>query len=255
MRNLENKLVSVLVYFTDVSQIQELDYSLLTLIGQWHRPLEFRVLCVDLSDEERYSVEKLLANYQNMDEISVAISDVTLAGASLSDIFNSELGKLKGRYVGFLRAQDYLYPNAYQHLLEKLEEENAQIAFGSIRLSNAKKQETHFYYIDSKSKEAYSARDIKTILDQPFYPIHSILIDRSDILLGELFFSVNSENFSIQSLNPRLFTKYKVSFLNPSKIIGETVFFSESDGDKAGANSQNTSFWRRVCRGIWPGKS
>ena len=255
MRKLENNLVSVLVYFTDFSQIQELDYSLLTLIGQWHRPLEVRILCTDMPDEEQCFVKKLLANYQNMDGISIAISDATRTEATPSDIFDSELSKLKGRYVAFLRAQDYLYPNAYQHLLEKLVEENVRIAFGSIRLSNAKKQATHFYYMDSKSKKVYHAKDIQSILDQSFYPIHSMLIDRSDVLLEESFFSDNTENFSIQSLNPQLFTKYKVSFLNPSKMIGETVLFSDNDGKKAGVNSQNTSFWRRICRRIWPENS
>lgn len=227
MRKLENNLVSVLVYFTDFSQIQELDYSLLTLIGQWHRPLEIRVLCAHLSDCERDSIKKLIVNYQDSDQFSVTVSETTSNNTNLSDCFNVELEKLKGRYVSFIRVPDYLYPNAYQHLLEKLEKENAEIAFGSIVLSRAQRQPTHLYYIDSKTKETYNAKDIKTVLDQPFYPIHSILIDRNKLSTGEIFFASSVEKVSICSLNPQFLSQYKVSFLDPKKVIGETIFSND----------------------------
>lgn len=63
MNELENKLVSVLVYFNDIAQIQELDYSILTLMGQWYRPLEIHIFCAHLSDRERESIKKLIVNH------------------------------------------------------------------------------------------------------------------------------------------------------------------------------------------------
>lgn len=157
----------------------------------------------------------------------MTVSETTSNDASLSDSFNVELGRLKGRYVSFIRVPDYLYPNAYQHLFEELEEKNAEIAFGSIVLSRAQRQSTHFYHIDSKTKETYNAKNIKTILDQPFYPIHSILIDRKRLSTGKIFFGSNAEKFSICSLNPQFLTKEKVSFWDPRRVIGETIFFND----------------------------
>ena len=180
----DGQYVSTILRLHDPKRLDRLELALMSLCGQRHPFLAPVIALQDFSDVDERKVRDAAARLPWPEEARAA-EIVNLRNLPKGDhrakLLNAGLAAARGAYVGFLDFDDYLYPNAYSSLIERMTISGNSAAFGRVVIAE----------IDPKSLSGacVSKRPFPTprhkshFLADNAYPIHSFLM-KQEIVTG-----------------------------------------------------------------------
>ena len=115
----ENETISVIIPVYNVEKF--LDKCIRSVVEQTYKNLEI-ILVDDGSPDQCGTICDLWA------EKDVRIQVIHKANGGLSDARNAGLDIASGAYIGFVDSDDYIHPEMYQRLYEKLKKYDAELA-------------------------------------------------------------------------------------------------------------------------------
>ena len=216
---------SVIVRCHDINCIKEMDYCFFSLLGQSYRPLEVVVVCQSFREPELQKVEQLVRNYYGYTGVEWVVRNIELdrPGDYRSRLLNEGIAAATGQYLSFLDYDDAIYPETYSLLIRTLCDESVAIAFGRIVISVTEPGASYRQYTDRHDEWFVGRQTKQQLFAQNFCPIHSFVIDRTQIDPGDLFFAEEATRFEDYHFLLRIVARYPASFTQMSKIIGQYV--------------------------------
>jgi len=185
--------VDCIVRFHDIRRLTELERCVFSLVGQHYRPLHIILVLQRFSPAEVEatrgalaplfllpSAPKLSVHNWNEDGIADARTHLLNRGVELAD----------GRYLAFLDYDDVLFPEAYATLVTRLREQEAAIAFASVKVMRIEPYD-HFFYTIGPGVPSFNGKDLMDLFRSNFCPIHSYLIDRGQVSSEILVFDTS----------------------------------------------------------------
>jgi glycosyltransferase involved in cell wall biosynthesis len=138
------------------------------------------------------------------------------------------LKNAQGRYVAFLDYDDVLYPEAYELIVGRLKEGGAAIAFATVRVMRVEPYDEFFYVAREITPSPFSGSNLIDLFRQNFCPIHSYVIDRSqipnDVLFDEVTFTLEED----YDLLLRICARFQSDFSLVKTQVGD--YFYKTDG-------------------------
>lgn len=178
-----NQQLDCIVRFHDVRRLAELERCVFSLVGQRYRPLNIILVLQRFSDEEVAATKAALAPLLRLpDAPTLSIQNWNEEGVTDARTFllNRGLDVAEGRYLAFLDYDDVLFPEAYELLVSKLREQEAAIAFASVQAMGVEVYD-QFYYMVGPQVPPYKGKNLTDLFESNFCPIHSYVIDRSQV--------------------------------------------------------------------------
>ncbi|MBX7198839.1 MAG: glycosyltransferase family 2 protein [Rhodospirillaceae bacterium] len=221
--------IDVVVRIHAVDRMAELNRCVFSLVSQTYRPL--RIIVVT----QRFSAEALAATKAALSplltgEEGVALDIINWAEAEPADarsvLLNLGVQNAQGRYLAYLDYDDALYPDAYELLIGKLRETGAAIAFASVRIMRLHVH-GHFFYT-AERLASFKGNTLIDLFRSNFCPIHSYVIDRSQVAPEALTFNANLLMEEDYDVLLRICARYPSDF----SLIGTDVgdYYYKTDG-------------------------
>jgi hypothetical protein len=169
--------VSTIVRLHDPARIHRLELALMSLCGQRYPFLSPVIVLQDFSASDEARVQETATRLPWKSEVE-SPEIVNLRGLGTGDhrskLLNAGLEAATGRYIGFLDFDDYLYPDAYSRLIERIRLSGKKAAFGAVSIAEMDRnpggacQAKHPF--PRASSKYYFFRE-------NCYPIHSFLLE------------------------------------------------------------------------------
>ena len=197
VRILRDALVTVMadqldtvVRFHDVRRLPELVRCIFSLAVQTYRPLRI-ILTL-----QRFSVDDLattkaalepLFDLKDMPALSIINWNEAEPVDARAALLNVGVQAAQGRYLAFLDFDDVLYPEAYELLVARLKLTGAVIAFAKVRVIGLHVYQ-RFFYPSKVISLPVSGSSLADLFRVNFCPLHSYVIDRSQVSADILWF-------------------------------------------------------------------
>lgn len=182
-----------IVRFHDPRRLPELERCIFSLVGQRYRPINIILVLQRFSPDEVAATEAALAPVLQLPD-APTLTVVDWDGAPVRDarthLLNAGLEAAQGRYLAFLDYDDVLFPEAYELLVGQLRKSGAAIAFASVQVMQIEVHR-HFFYTTGTRAAPYKGETLADLFKSNFCPIHSYLIDRSQIPAETLHFDTS----------------------------------------------------------------
>src|ERR1044072_95632 len=251
--------IDVIVRVHDPKRSCELDRALFSLVNQSFCPVHPIIVAQDFSDSALMELRGLINKHDwTFEQISPTIINVKSASTEdqRSRLLNVGLAHTRYRFFGILDFDDYIYGDAYQYLISEALRDGAAIAFGGIEVNHVRVFSDHTYTW-RKVRDAFHGQSLDDLLNSNFCPIHSFVVDRAAVDLGDFFFVENLTILEDYDFFLRICSKYKSNFQSRSRSIGvynwrleggnSTEFFHGS----AVNDPRNKLEWAKAVRRIW----
>lgn len=175
--------IDCIVRFHDSRRLLELERCMFSLIGQRYRPLRIVLVTQRFTSDEQHRVRAVLAPLLALPEApELVLCDWAHRDPpdARTELLNMGLQAATGRYIAFLDYDDTLFPEAYELLISRLHDSAASIAFASVRTVSA---DVHadFVHVSRHVRAPFGGTGLKDLFQGNFCPIHSYLIDRSNL--------------------------------------------------------------------------
>jgi Glycosyl transferase family 2 len=228
---IETSQLDVIVRFHDIRRLSELERCVFSLVGQAYRPLHIILALQRFSADSLRATRTVIAPLLEV-ENAPQLSLLNWEGAQPVDaralLLTLGLKNATGHYVAFLDYDDVLYPEAYKLLVERLKESGAAIAFATVRVMRVEPYEQFLYVADEFVPPPFSGSNVVDLFKQNFCPIHSYVIDRSqipaDVLFDETTFSLEED----YDLLLRICARFRSDFTLVKTQIGD--YYYKADG-------------------------
>jgi Glycosyl transferase family 2 len=175
--------IDTIVRFHDDRRIAELKRCVFSLAGQTYRPLRI-VLVLQRFDADRIeAVEKALGPLlEGRDAPQLPIVNMTDPDPAdaRSVLLNLGIANATGKYLAFLDYDDVLYPEAYEMMIGRLKDTGAAIAFAKVRVMRVDVYD-EFFYAKERVIPSFSGSDLLDLFHNNYCPLHSYVIDRSQV--------------------------------------------------------------------------
>jgi hypothetical protein len=179
VQELNKGYVSTILRLHCPTGISRLELALFSLCGQRHRAIEPIVVLQNFGDRDEQAVRLLAQRLPWADEVRgpLVINVTNLPeGDHRARLMNIGIDSSTGEFLAFLDYDDYLYPNAYEVLLTRLERKGIAAAIGGTILAKMDPESAGGYV---NKKRPFSIRRHKLgFFHRNLYPIHSIVLKR-----------------------------------------------------------------------------
>jgi Glycosyl transferase family 2 len=230
LREADRAGVDTIVRFHDPARVDELRRCIFSLVAQRHRPLHVIVALQRFGRDEAARTREALAPLfalRGAPELTLLDFDRPEPRDARSELLNMGLAAARSRFVGFLDYDDVLYPDAYERLLERMLDTNAAIAFASVRVVRVDVHE-HFQFTRGVVTEPFSGSSLDDLFRANFCPIHSYLIDRTQVPPDVLWFDSSLAWTEDYDLLLRICARFRSDFSLLGVEIGDYVY--KTDG-------------------------
>lgn len=175
--------IDTVVRFHDARRLGELKRCIFSLVGQTYRPLRIILVLQRFNGEQIEAVEHALApllEAQDAPQLSIVnLTDPEPADAR-SVLLNLGVENAQGKYLAFLDYDDVLYPEAYEMMIGRLKDTGAAIAFAKVRVMRVDVYDA-FFFTKERVIPPFSGSDLLDLFHNNFCPLHSYVIDRSQV--------------------------------------------------------------------------
>lgn len=223
------ELIDTVVRFHDTRRLPELTRAIFSLASQTYRPLRI-VLAVQRFSEADIALTKAALHPLIADEPDLELTVVNWPEPEPRDarsvLLNIGVREAIGRYLAFLDYDDVIYPEAYELLAARLHSTRAAIAFASVRTMRLEVFD-QFFYTDG-AVPPFGGKNLIDLFGSNFCPLHSYLIDRSQVQPDLLAFQPTLTIEEDYDVLLRICARYRSDF----KLIGTQIgdYYYKSDG-------------------------
>jgi hypothetical protein len=175
--------IDTVVRFHDIHRLAELKRCVFSLAGQTYRPVRIILALQRFNGEQIEAVEQALGPLlEGRDAPQLAIVNLTdpEPADARSVLLNLGVANATGKYLAFLDYDDVLYPEAYEMMIGRLRDTGAAIAFAKVRVMRVDVYD-EFFYTRERVIPPYSGSDLLDLFHNNFCPLHSYVIDRSQV--------------------------------------------------------------------------
>lgn len=232
----QDNMLDAIVRFHDLQRLPELERCMFSLVGQSYRPLHIILVVQRFSEGDVRVMRDALApllKIENAPDMSILNWEEPQPIDARSVLLNLGLSRARGRYVAFLDYDDVLYPEAYQILIERLQESGAAIAFAAVRAMSLQPYDQFFHSLRELVPN-YAGSNLADLFRNNFCPIYSYIIDRSQIS-GDIFYFepdlVFEEDYDLLL---RICAQFRSDFTLVNTKIGEYFFKTDRSNTSAG---------------------
>jgi hypothetical protein len=222
--------VDTVVRFHDDRRIAELKRCVFSLVGQTYRPLRIVLALQRFAPHQVYAVEQALGPLlEGRDAPELAIVNLTdpEPADARSVLLNLGIRSATGKYLAFLDYDDVLYPEAYEMMIGRLRDTGAAVAFARVRVMRLDVYD-QFFYTREQVNPPYSGSDLLDLFHNNFCPLHSYVIDRSQVP-GEMLTLVTTMTLEEDyDLLLRICAAYPSDFTLSATDIGD--YYYKTDG-------------------------
>lgn len=190
MTHAMSEQIDTVVRFHDLRRLAELKRCVFSLVGQTYRPLRIVLALQRFRGEEIDAVEQAMAPFiEGRDAPQLAIVNLTdpEPADARSVLLNLGVQNATGKYIAFLDYDDVLYPEAYEMMIGRLKDTGAAIAFAKVRVMRVDVY-NEFFYTKERVNPPFSGADLLDLFHNNFCPLHSYVIDRSQLPADMLSF-------------------------------------------------------------------
>lgn len=182
--------IDTVVRFHDARRLAELKRCIFSLVGQTYRPVRIILVLQRFNGEQIEAVEHALAPLLEADD-APQLSIVNLTDPEPADarsvLLNLGVENAQGKYLAFLDYDDVLYPEAYEMMIGRLRDTGAAIAFAKVRVMRVDVYDA-FFFTKERVIPPFSGSDLLDLFHNNFCPLHSYVIDRSQVPAEMLHF-------------------------------------------------------------------
>jgi hypothetical protein len=182
MKNILPEGADIVIRFHDARRLGELKTAIFSLTMQTYRPLAIHLCLQRFTTEEIDFLRDELKPFFSIEEAPELIIhnwNGLLPRDARSVLVNLGISHAKYRFLTFLDYDDALYPEALGLLSSKLSQSMAAIAFASIQV---KQIEMYPYFLFSSGRgDPFLGSNLLDLFENNFCPIHSFMIDRSNV--------------------------------------------------------------------------
>lgn len=248
-----SELVNVVIRFHDVTKLRHLSTALLAVYAQQYQPVQAVVVLQHFSPAEVAAVERIVQAFRwaapRMPPL-VQNADVP-SGDQRSKLLNEGLRFCSGRYLAFLDYDDVLYRHAYAYLVNRLCRTGAAIAFGRVYRKDVVPGAAFDYHF-ARSRP-FRGRTRLELFQNNFCPLHSYLLDRSQIPTEDLWFDEGLARLEDYDFLLRLCAKHATDFGGLDKFIGEYTLRNDGSNSILSEYTQdadNRHQWQEAQRQV-----
>lgn len=215
--------ITTIIRFHKSAKQSELINAIYTLYAMADCCVTPLIAAQDLTEQQLTELEETLKQFK-FPENSKPIVDLYRSNESTSDLrskmLNEALRKTTTRYVAFLDFDDLLFPNAYSYLINRLETSKKAVAFGRV-FSTVYSSSNQL--ILERRKEYEFGYSYKDFLNNNFAPIHSFVVDLSQVDLSSIAFHEDQKYMEDYFLMLQVVTNENADWesLNYNKYIGD----------------------------------
>lgn len=266
--------IDVIVRVHDVARTVELEWALLSLFFQRFSPVRPIVVSQNLSKGDR---DILAATVAKFDWVSRGTEPLIehFEGEPGQDyrsrLLNVGISKAQGQYLAILDSDDFLFENAYEDLIAKLEKSRSAIAFGNIKVRDVRAFPDYVYAVGDNDVDyniwtiigGDETKFLPRLLAANFCPIHSFVVDRMKIAEDDLYFSEELERLEDYEFLLRICSKYQLGLLDEIIYVGvynwhvggsNSIVIDESDPERQDVDARialNREKWNRALSRLW----
>lgn len=207
-----NEKISVVIPVYNVEK--HIEHCLESVINQTYK--ELQIILVDDGSTDKSG--EICDKYALLDK---RIEVIHKANGGLADARNKGLEKVKGRYIGFLDSDDYIYPIFYEELYKMVKEYDADIGECEFLRININDKEKSQEIIEENLKngdiqEVYSNNEALKLLYGPrLKPYLKKVVVWNKLYKKELFEEIR---FPLGKLHEDEYTTYKLLY-SAKKIV------------------------------------
>ncbi len=175
--------IDTVVRFHDIRRLAELKRCVFSLAGQTYKAVRIVLALQRFNGEQIEAVEQALRPFlQGRDAPELAIVNLTNPepADARSVLLNLGIENATGKYLAFLDYDDVLYPEAYEMMISRLKDTGAAIAFAKVRVMRIDVYD-EFFYTKERVVTPYSGSDLLDLFHNNYCPLHSYVIDRSQV--------------------------------------------------------------------------
>jgi glycosyltransferase involved in cell wall biosynthesis len=215
--------LSCVLRFHDYAHLNILDLALASLGAQSFRAIELIIVGQNLTADQKAILENKAATLfkKTLPERSVKVVDLPnpekkdLRSAAL----NLGLRNCMGSYLAFLDFDDVLEPDAYQFLTTKLiANPQAALASGKCLVEFGTLRSGRFDSSDELEPFSWG-RTLADFYSENFLPIHSFVLNRSNIETADLYFDEDMDLSEDYAFLLRLSSKYTFDFSGHPTLV------------------------------------
>ncbi len=223
-------MIDTIVRFHDVRRLAELKRCVFSLVGQTYQPVRIVLVLQRFTGEQIEAVEEALAPLlEGRDTPRLSIVNLTEPepADARSVLLNLGIQNAQGKYLAFLDYDDVLYPEAYAMMIGRLKETGAAIAFAKVRVMRVDVY-NEFLYTKEQVVPPFSGSDLLDLFHNNYCPLHSYVIDRSQIPSEMLTFMTAMTLEEDYELLLRICATFPSDFT----LIGTTIgdYYYKTDG-------------------------
>ena len=230
--------VDVIVRFHNLGRIDELRRAVFSIAGQDFRPIRILLVLQRFSDADAEVVRTALAPLLALPDspvLEVLRFEAPEPLDARSALMNLGFAAATARYVALLDYDDVLYPEAYRLLSGRLRDSGAAIAFGHIGVTLVDVHDGFFYA--SARQQPFTGNCLADLFKQNFCPIHSFMVDRTQVPPGELRFEPALTIEEDYEFLLRVCSKVASDFALVHTQIGEYYYKTDNSNTVAGRDS------------------
>jgi len=232
--NKTKDLISVVVRFHDPEKLPQLDEALFSLSCQTYSKIQV-ILVVQRNtqmDESFLNALKLLIAKQPFEDPAIhkaAYVDIPNGMDGRSELLNQGIKLADGQYLAFLDYDDVVYNQSYELLIDRIRDSKFPVAVGGCILATQERitddanreHPTNNYdgnpgHLYTVSKRPYlepgSAKTKLDLIAANFIPIHTFVLDRTQIDPTLLKFNTSLKCYEDYEVLLKLASKYEFDF-------------------------------------------
>lgn len=239
--------LSIIIRFHDISRLSELKRCLFSIACSTYSNKEAVVVCQSFSMTELDLVKDYAAKLNKFSHTHIRIISPSLPKGidHRSTLLNKGIAEANGKYLAFLDYDDCIYPYAYSRLIDAICASQSVIAFGDITMTKA--TIVGSATIVRNKMRPWGERNLFDLLNNSCCPIHSFVIDRTNIPKVDFIFDEALSKYEDYDFLIKVCSQYRSDFSLIGEVVGD--YYIKDDGSNSvvtpssfSANAQDA--WR-----------